>query len=197
MAAVNVGASRRSRTVSMTIQAQSCTVGDCKRALYARGYCNAHYQNRRRMHGMKKLTAQERFWSKVGAPDQNGCWIWRGKLKNNGYAQIVANGRQFVAHVFSYRLMRGLIPKGKELDHTCRNRSCVNPAHLEPVTHRENVLRGMGLAAKCARRSSCKNGHPFTADNTKLRGHSRVCITCEHVRNNERWKRHKGAHGTA
>lgn len=73
-------------------------------------------------------------------PD-NGCWEWQGELNSNGYGRVWRNNKRIMAHRGFYELHRGPIPEGLELDHLCRNKPCVNPAHLEPVTHAENVRR--------------------------------------------------------
>lgn len=81
-----------------------------------------------------------RFWSKV-AVDDSGCWIWTaGKVQ--GYGKLKVSGRHWRAHRYSWEMLVGPIPDGLELDHLCRVIACVNPAHLEPVTHRENLRRG-------------------------------------------------------
>ncbi|MCD1645252.1 HNH endonuclease signature motif containing protein [Aurantimonas coralicida] len=98
---------------------------------------------------------------------ENGCWQWRGTFfTRNPYAQFSANEKTLRAHKFAYEALRGRVPDGLILDHLCRNTGCVNPAHLEPVTHQVNVLRGEGFAAENAVKTHCVNGHPFDAENT-------------------------------
>jgi len=72
----------------------------------------------------------------------NSCWLWQGIINEAGYGKLKVSKRWVKAHRYSYELFVGDIPEGLTLDHLCRNRSCVNPGHLEPVTLRENVLRG-------------------------------------------------------
>jgi hypothetical protein len=75
-------------------------------------------------------------------PELGPCWLWTGYRYPLGYGKFSVGTEQGYAHIWSFRLHIGPVPDGKELDHLCRNPSCVNPNHLEPVTHRENVLRG-------------------------------------------------------
>jgi len=132
-------------------------------------------------------TIEERFWAKVEKrPD--GCWEWTGGTTGStGYGQFWVKHRHQLAHRFSYTVIHGLeIPPGLTIDHLCRNRLCVNPAHLEPVTNRVNVLRGNGPAARNAKKTHCKRGHEFTPENTyrqrRKRGVvarlRRTCRTC-------------------
>src|SRR4051812_43428872 len=74
--------------------------------------------------------------------DRDGCWLWAGAKNDRGYPQVGHEGRTVYAHRLYYTLLVGAIPPGLDLDHLCRKRSCVNPQHLEPVTHAENVRRG-------------------------------------------------------
>jgi hypothetical protein len=108
------------------------------------------------------------------------CWIWQDYKTREGYG-VVSDGRHHktVAHRLVYRQQIGEIPSGLTLDHLCRQRACVNPGHMEPVTFRENVLRGSSAAARNARKTHCVKGHPFTPKNTRIRKDgARLCITC-------------------
>lgn len=100
---------------------------------------------------------------------ENGCWDWVGALNADGYGlATVAPGvrRSRQAHRIMYQKLVGPIPEGLQLDHLCRNRKCVNPGHLEPVTAMENTHRGTGLTAQNARKTHCKKGHAFDITNT-------------------------------
>jgi hypothetical protein len=123
-----------------------------------------------------------RFWTKIVVEPSTGCWRWTGDINNKGYGRYhvgVDQPRQ-VPHRASYQALVGPIPAGLTIDHLCRNRACCNPAHLEPVTNRENILRGEGIAARRARATHCEAGHEWTPENTRISttGH-RVCRACK------------------
>lgn len=144
---------------------------------------------------------EERFWEKVNkdgpipirCPELGPCWPWMLPLQN-GYGQfIIMKGKRGYpqrAHRVAWELLRGRVPDDLDLDHLCRNRACVNPDHLEPVTNRENILRGEGASARNARKTHCKHNHEFTPENTYLRpdGGGRGCRTCIQARNASRRK---------
>jgi len=102
-----------------------------------RGYERGEYARFRRGH--KRNTIAD-IRSRIVVDDQTGCWVWTGQ-KSDGYGRVKYRNRFQRVHVLLYREMVGPVPDGLELDHKCRNRSCVNPSHLEPVTNLENHRR--------------------------------------------------------
>lgn len=119
----------------------------------------------------------ERYWSKV-QPVPSGCWIWTAAKDQSGYGRFGVAGLAVVSHRVSYEALVGPIPDGLHVDHLCRNRACVNPEHLEPVTCRENILRGIGPSAQHAMKTHCPEGHEYTAENTYVYRGSRYCVAC-------------------
>lgn len=111
------------------------------------------------------------FLSRVQV-DDSGCWLWTGPLYRTGrgdYGAMCFQGRSHGAHRVAWMLFRGPIPDGLEIDHLCEVKLCVNPRHLEPVTHVENVTRASrGASAVNRAKTHCKRGHPFDEANTIL-----------------------------
>lgn len=119
---------------------------------------------------------------------EGDCLVWQGGL-SKGYGRVSFKGKYVNTHTIMYQGLIGKIPKGLVLDHLCRNRACCNVKHLEIVSHRENILRGVGPAAKHAQMTHCINGHEFTPENTLIVKTSatkwrtwRRCKECKRIR---------------
>ncbi len=136
-------------------------------------------------------TAVEYATQRITVVD-SGCWHWTGSQWSNGYGQANFNGRRFQAHRFVFEQHKGAIPDGLVLDHLCRNIICVNPDHLEPVTHAVNLGRGMAPTVIIARSGSCAQGHRMEGDNiyTSPSG-ARRCRACLVETRRRRYLRHK------
>jgi hypothetical protein len=127
----------------------------------------------------------EQFWDSVDA--SGDCWVWTRSDNGHGYGVMESKDGDRMAHRMSWEILVGPIPEGLTLDHLCRNRRCVNPDHLEPVTRGENVLRGVGPAAMHARQTQCVNGHAFTEDNIYHWRGARYCRACRRQMDRDRW----------
>ena len=171
-----------------------CVIDTCTNRQHGRGVCRSHYM--RAWRGEVEWPAYEpppppspaqRFWAKVDKRDADQCWPWLASFYRNGYGQFGHTG----AHRFSYELHHGPIPDGKVIDHTCGQRYCVNPAHLEAVTQAVNTQRGYGASVAVARmkelattRTHCRRGHELTSENTYVtpREGWRQCRACKRGR---------------
>lgn len=131
---------------------------------------------------MTRANGLDQFWARVDKSGPGGCWLWIGSHHPKGYGKVRAFGQSKLVHRFAYEVLVGPIPAGMTLDHLCRIRHCVNPAHLEPVTNRENILRGEAPPAVNATKTHCGNGHPFNAANTYITPHGyRHCRACNRL----------------
>ncbi len=144
----------------------------------ALSYRNKHRNDRGQYIGVGTL--EERFWAKVDRRGEDDCWPWMAARNSTGYGQFWDGARQWPAHRWIYVLLHGDIGS-LAIDHLCRTHECVNPRHLEAVTDRENILRGKGLAAQNAQRTTCTRGHQFSPENTRLEGRRRICRECKQI----------------
>jgi len=144
-----------------------------------------------------KTDAADRLFARMreaSDPSPNGylgCWLWQGWCDSYGYGRIMdwRDGRKVtrLTHVVAWEYIVGMVPPKRELDHLCRRPTCCNPAHLEPVTHRENMRRGMpGGKGK----THCHRGHPLSGSNVRITVEGwRRCLTCEQMANKRRDER--------
>lgn len=163
---------------------------------WVRGFCKSHYNRWYRTGDPadKRKSRPQLFWEHVDrngplpkwAPFLGPCWLWTANLSSAGYGRFYVGSRTVAqATRWAYEQEVGPIPEGFQLDHLCRVRACVRPSHLEPVTQRENMLRGMGLPGVNARKTHCPQGHEYTPENTIPSGPGgahRKCRICVNAR---------------
>lgn len=149
----------------------------------------------------KRIPLEVRLWAKVNkngpvpdyAPHLGPCWLWTAHRSSHGYGRVGVDGKGRQAHRVVYELLVGPIPDGMQLDHLCRVRHCVNPAHVEPVTPRENYRRGFSAFGVNARKTECPQGHPYDEANTYFTpGGGRKCRACM-VEDQRELRRSRGA----
>lgn len=167
-----------------------CSAQNCGNKTHARKLCANHYakwlSSTPKESRPRNLPLVDQLLSRVVAGPKN-CWIWTGK-KVAGYGHF----RGKYAHRLVYSAIVGQIPPGLSLDHLCRNTRCVNPDHLDPVTHKENVRRG-NVGKIESSRTHCPSGHEYTEENTyrnRLNGSRscRACVKSRHAAENEKRK---------
>lgn len=135
----------------------------------------------------------ERFWSRVEKTET--CWLWKGPL-NNGYGAVRAFNQATNPHRAAWRLLVGPIPPTMQIDHLCRVRNCVNPAHMEIVTGKVNTLRGNSTSARNAVKTHCPQGHIYNRKNTFVcKGGMRHCRVCGRLKAREFRRERRGAYG--
>lgn len=148
-------------------------------------------------------TPIEKFWRYIEKSNE-GCWIWIGRVDSKGYGRTDLMGEHNgFAHRLAYKVLVGQIPSGTEFDHVCHtqalklglcqggndciHRRCVNPAHLEPVTHTINVRRGNSPSAIHSQKLTCPLGHDYTQILNERGKPKRICLTCRTDRNVRNW----------
>lgn len=192
--------------VTKTFHRTGCSVPDCSREHHAKGYCSMHHLRWKKW-GDPQVTyghhppTSHRFWSKVNKqgsmPPQSVapglCWEWIGAKTPGGYGQFWLNPKKVVSHRFAYEQLVGEIPEGLQLDHLCRNRACVNPEHLEPVTQQVNILRGFSIATANRLKTHCPHGHLYSAENTYIhpKNNGRICRACARKRSRANYQKRK------
>lgn len=182
-----------------------CASDYCDREAVKRGYCTSCYGRGWRSgqwpppppKTTTHLPLKERLLAR-SVRDENGCLRWTGALDGKGYGRIYLGGGKAGAritgtHQAAYREWVGPIPDGMEIDHLCKVTDCLEPTHLEAVTHRENILRSDNFAGRFARQTHCKYGHEFTPENTyvPLKRGGRHCRECHRIYEAERRARLK------
>ena len=136
---------------------------------------------------MRLIPRMTAFWAKVDRRNETECWPWlgaTGRGADSGYGYFHDGSNSIGAHRVAFALFGGIVAPGQVIDHKCRNRLCVNPAHLEAVSVAENTLRGIGPTAVNASKASCHRGHPLAGHNLISRNGWRACRTCKNERDN-------------
>jgi len=149
-------------------------IDGCSRLTIGQGRCGRHYQQYLNSGG-HRLDQVDRVFTRIEV-SEDGCWIWQGSKDKHGYGRTnLGSGKIQNTHRFLYEQLVGAVGTGLELDHLCMNQSCVNPSHLEPVTHQENIkrwARNLGI-------THCPQGHEYSDENTYVSPIGRrICRQC-------------------
>ncbi|MFW0772494.1 hypothetical protein ACLRGI_04930 [Paenarthrobacter nitroguajacolicus] len=159
----------------------TCDFKDCDGDVHCKGLCKRHYQQQWRTGSAEVArpnphgTPEERFWAKTPKAGAEECWEWTGRRDDDGYGQLRVGPAQIRAHRFSYELHNG--PTDLLVRHRCNNPPCVNPAHVEPGDHQDNMDDRM--AAGNYDYPTCRRGHPWTEASTAWQGPDRKHRTCK------------------
>lgn len=183
-----------------------CVVEGCESRRDARGLCPTHYMRWRRTGDATKVTFPrgtepadiiQRLWLRSIVDPETGCWTWTGSCNLAGYGQTGINYRLVMVHRIAKQIFDGF-DETLTLDHLCRNHACWNPAHLDPCTLAENILRGTSPAALHAVKTHCMHGHEFTPENTGIYSKPngrvmRMCKACRNARARDRYRQERAA----
>lgn len=166
----------------MQLSKRTCSEDGCEKPYRARGYCVYHYTLARRTGAIDVKFPD--IWDRLGPKIEvtGFCWLWTARCNKAGYGTTKVERKHWLAHRMIYTLLVGPIPDELHLDHLCRVHNCVNPDHLEPVTCKENVIRG--FAARMT--PFCPMGHRYTPENTYMERRAgktdiRRCRKCRRV----------------
>ncbi len=147
------------------------------------------------MKGLYSMSIAQRIAAFSIVDEASGCWLWRQSLYSNGYARLTFKGKIYLAHRKSYETHVGPIPPGLDLDHLCRVRRCVNPAHLQPVSRSVNVSRGLVSTEhnwNCGQNvTHCPKGHPYDVENTRMYKTHRLCRQCARLQSADYYRRNR------
>ena len=157
---------------------------------------NHNHENINKKHPNYREPIQ-RFFTHIDM-DFGECYLWISNKDKDGYGIFSYNGSNVLAHRYSYEAFVSYIPEGLVIDHVCRNTSCVNPSHLEPVTQRENVLRGYNPASINSKKLYCINGHSLSGKNLYInrKANKRYCRECGRIKSREYARRKSAAKNT-